>query len=373
MLERDRFGEDRMENHTGQLEMLDYLISPAFAAEDGILIHVNAAAKAALLSEGDPVEPLLATGKEEYSAMTEGSLFLSVYLMGEARCASVHCRDGCRIFIAEEADADAGLRQLSLAAMKLREPLNDIMAVTDQMFPELMESEDPERLRQMAQVNRGLYRILRTVGNMADAEQYFSRNQRPQFEPTELGAFYYEIFQKAEPLGEAAQVEVTYTCPNSPINAMVDRSKLERAAYNLLSNALKFTPKGGRVRMELERRGGLATLKITDNGEGIPRDMLDTVFARFRREPSFGDNRWGIGLGLPIVTRAAAIHGGALLLRQAEHGGAVVAMSIRLNEDHRSTVSAPVLRVDYTGEHDHGLVELADCLPWEVFETGSIN
>lgn len=154
---------------------------------------------------------------------------------------------------------------------------------------------------------------------------------------------------------------------------MVDRQKLERATYNLLSNAMKFTPKGGFIHMELEAHGDLAVLKISDNGEGVPVDMLSTVYDRFRREPAVGDVRWGIGLGLPMVTRTATLHGGALLMKRREGGGTVVAMSIRQGGTVQKNLSTPMRLVDYTGEHDHGLVELADCLPWAVFEAGGIN
>ena len=74
-----------------------------------------------------------------------------------------------------------------------------------------------------------------------------------------------------------------------------------------------------------------------------------------------------------MVSGAAAAHGGTLLLRPAAGGGTVAAMSIRLKNQGPASVSATRLRVDYAGEHDHGLVELADSLPWEVFEAGSIN
>lgn len=361
-----------MEQNTEYLRMLDLLTVPAFSAIGGVIEYVNQGAKALFLAEGDKVEPLLKTGQEALETLTEGSLFLTLNLGGGERSASVHIRDGRKIFVAEEGE-DESLNLLALAAQKLREPLSDVMSVTDQMFPELMETEDSDRLRQMAQINRGLYRILRAVGNMSDAGQYLSGKALAHFEPTELGSFYYEIFQQVEGLAQAAGVKMTYRCPRTAVNGMADRQKLERAVYNLLSNALKFTPRGGEITMELERTGALATLKITDTGEGIPGDMLSTVFARYRREPSFGDSRWGIGLGLPMVARAAALHGGTLLLRKAEGGGAAVALAIRLNERDRLAVSAPVFRVDYAGEHDHSFVELADCLPWSVFEAGSIN
>lgn len=353
--------------------MLDLLTVPAFTVESGTIAYANRAAQDAMLCAGDPVEPLLVTGQQELAAMKSGSLFLTMKLMGKPREASVHAHGADRIFVVEQEDMDSDLQLLTLAASKLREPLNDVMMLTDQMFPGLMESENPELRRQMAQMNRGLFRILRTVGNMSDAGEFLALDRELQMEPTELCSFFAEVAEKAENLTGGAGVEVQYLCPPADLVAMADRAKLERAAYNLLSNALKFTPPGGHIQVELKKRGNLAVFRVTDDGEGIPDDILGTVYARFRREPSPGDTRWGIGLGLPLVRRTAAFHGGSLLLHRTPEGGTAAAMTIRLREVRGDKVSAPVLRVDYTGEHDHGLVEMADCLPWQAFEPGDIN
>ena len=192
-------------------------------------------------------------------------------------------------------------------------------------------------------------------------------------ESTELCSFFAEVAEKTESLAQEAGIEVRYLCPPTDLMAMADRAKLERAAYNLLSNALKYTPRGGHIQVELKKRGDLAVFRVIDDGDGIPEDILGTVYARFRREPGPGDTRWGIGLGLPLVRRTAAFHSGTLLLCRTPEGGTAAAMTIRLKEGREDKVSAPVLRVDYTGEHDHGLVEMADCLPWQVFEAESIN
>lgn len=359
-----------MEEYTS---MLDLLAVPAFTVQEGCVSYVNRCAQDAMLTPGDPVAPLLLTGQQELADMKDGSLFLTMELMGRPREASAHLHHGNLIFVVEQEDTDSDLRLLALAASKLREPLNDVMMLTDQMFPALTESENPELRRQMAQINRGLYRILRAVGNMSDAGQYLCREQDLQMESTELCSFFAETAEKAGALVQEAGITVEYRCPPADLMAMADRQKLERAAFNLISNALKFSHRGGAVTVELKKRGDLAVLRVSDQGDGVPEDILGTVYARFRREPSPGDTRWGIGLGLPLVCRTAAFHGGALLLRRGSEGGTLAAMTIRLKEPREGRLAAPALQVDYTGEHDHGLVEMADCLPWQVYEAGSVN
>ena len=115
--------------------MLDLLTVPAFTVESGTIAYANRAAQDAMLCAGDPVEPLLVTGQQELAAMKSGSLFLTMKLMGKPREASVHAHGADRIFVVEQEDMDSDLQLLTLAASKLREPLNDVMMLTDQMFP----------------------------------------------------------------------------------------------------------------------------------------------------------------------------------------------------------------------------------------------
>lgn len=362
-----------MGNDACQSDLLELMIVPAFSARDGVIDSVNDAARALFLEPGMDVQQLIKTGREEYDNLTEGSLFLSMEIMGAVREVAIYCQGDRHIFAVDRENENGGLRMLGLAAETLREPLGDVMAAADQMFPELTNMEDPELLRYIAQVNRGLYRMLRAVSNMSDAGRYLSDQMVMQPEPTELGAFLREIFEKTQTLASSAGVEIRYSCPAGSLWAMVDRQKLERAVYNLLSNSLKYTPRGGEISMDLERSGETGILKITDNGEGIRDGALSTIFARFQREPSLEDSRSGIGLGLPMAAKIASAHGGALLIQNGKERGTVSAMSIPLTRNCTPGISTPVMRVDYAGERDHGLVELSECLPWDVFEAGSIN
>lgn len=362
-----------MENGACQSDLLELMIVPAFSVRGGVIDAVNDAARRLLLEPGMDVRQLMKTGREEYDALTGGSLFLSMELMGAVREVAIYCQADRQVFAVDRENENSGLRMLGLAAEALREPLDDVMAATDQMFPELTNMEDPELLRYIAQVNRGLYRLLRAVGNMSDAGRYLSDEVIMQAEPTELGAFLGEISEKTRTLAKSAEINIRYRCPPGNLWALADRQKLERAVYNLLSNSLKFTPPGGEISIELERRGDMGILKITDNGEGIQEGALSTIFSRFQREPSLGDARCGIGLGLPMAAKIASAHGGALLIQNGKERGTTSALSIPLTKNCTPGISTPVIRVDYAGERDHGLVELAESLPWSVFEAGSIN
>src|SRR5204862_4906397 len=102
-----------------------------------------------------------------------------------------------------------------------------------------------------------------------------------------------------------------------PVSA--DHSRLQQVVWNLLTNAIKFTPAGGRVDIRLERRDSMARITVSDTGQGIRRELLPFVFDRFRQgETSIGRRYGGLGLGLAIVRHIVELHGGVV---RAEHAG----------------------------------------------------
>ena len=90
-------------------------------------------------------------------------------------------------------------------------------------------------------------------------------------------------------------------------------------------------------------------------------------FDSFLREPGILDGRCGIGLGMVLVRAAAASHGGTVLVEQTS-AATKITLSLLISQQTESTVSSPVLRVDYAGERDHRLLELSDALPADAYK-----
>ena len=146
-----------------------------------------------------------------------------------------------------------------------------------------------------------------------------------------------------------------------PVFTSLDPEQLERAIWNILSNCIKFLPEGGTIRASLKRHGKLLHLTIADSGSGIAQEVRASLFRRYLRQPGIEDSRYGLGLGLSIVRTAAANHGGTVLISAAKNGGTRITMTIPIRQEG-SSLHSPLLRPDYTGGFDHGLVELSDCL-----------
>ena len=336
--------------------LLELMLRPGFCVKDQKIAAVNQAAKSLLLLPGTEIAPLLRTGQAEYEAFTEGCLYLKLELGGRSFGASVVKMDGFDVFVLDQESDDPQLRCLSLAARELREPLADLMLTAERI------GADPE---EMARLNRGLHRMLRLIGNMSDAGRTAVSSRQEAQNLTEVFA---EIFEKAGALTAHTGIALSYQGPKQDIFALADAEQLERAVLNILSNAMKFTSKGGHIDAVLALQGRFLRLSVTDSGSGMAESIRGSVFSRYLRQPGIEDSRHGLGLGMVLIRSAAANHGGTVLIDQPKGKGTRITLTLALRQSAEGPLRSPVMRVDYAGERDHGLIELADCLPVEVYK-----
>ena len=361
-----------MEQHDTLTGMLDLMTYPAFCVKDGVIAYANRPAQACLLTVGTPVTQILFTGAEEYAAFRGGCLYLTLCISGAYRGASVTKMGEFNVFILEPADDLAALQGLALAAQELRLPLSNVMTVTDKLFPQMENSAAPDIEEQMSRINKGLFQLLRIVSNMSDALHYSQIPSQGQ-EVVDICDYLNELFQTTAELAQEAGITLRFQNPNGSVYTLADPDKLQRAVSNILSNAMKFTPKGGAIDAKLIRRGNMLYLTIQDSGSRVPENLRGSIFSRYQRSPEIEDSRNGIGLGMVLVRCAAAMHGGTVLLEYPEDNGTKVTMTLAIRPKTDSTVQSPILRVDYAGERDHRLLELADVLPHTLYQPKKIN
>ena len=344
--------------------MLDLMIRPGFCVKENQIIKVNQAAESLLLLPGTDVRTLLLTGGEEYKAFQSGCLYLKLNLSAKGCGASVTRVDGWDVFVLDQESDDGELRAMALAARELREPLTSVMITADRLFP-LASQDDPTAKEQVARLNRGLHQLLRIIGNMSDAGRCTASSRQ---ETQNIGEFFAEVFEKAQTLVEHTGITLTYQGLSEEVLCLADGEQLERAVLNVLSNAVKFTPKGGTIDATLTRHGWMLRLSVLDSGSGIAENVRSSVFSRYLRQPGIEDSRYGIGLGMVLIRSAAANHGGTVLIDQPDGNGTRITLTMAIRQNPGGVLHSPIMRVDYAGERDHGLIELADCLPASVYE-----
>ena len=355
-----------MDHITDAMEMVDLLPHPAFCVTEGIITKVNAAAHQRMIDPGVSVISLIKNGVQEYTEFSGGCLYLTLQICGTDLGFSVIRKNGFDLFRLEQDAQNEELQAMALAARELREPLAAIMISAEHLFPASFDPEDAKATEQMARINRGLFQMLRLISNMSDANRYAS-SVPVSMEVKNITALLEEVFHKACLLAEQTEIHLNYTGIDQNIYCLVNGELLERAVLNAVSNAMKFTPSGGTIQAQLTRRNNRLYLSIQDNGTGIPEHLRSTLFSRYSREPGVEDGRFGIGLGFVIIRSAAAQHGGTVLVDHPQDCGTRITLSLSISSDSEAALRSPVLRVDYAGERDHGLLELADVLPANLY------
>lgn len=354
-----------MDERNDMLGMLDLMLRPGFCVKDNRIIRVNQAAKGFFLSPGTELEPMLLTGVEEYSEFTGGCLYLTLSVGGHAMGASVTRMQDMDIFLLEQDADNRELQFMALVARELREPLANVMINAENLIPQAALQDDPHAREGTAKLNKGLFQMLRVIGNMSDACRYSTASRQELLTVSDV---IYEIMEKAQAMIAHTGIRLRYSGPQESVLSMADKEQLERSVLNMLSNALKFTPKDGTIEVSLTRKGRMLRLSVTDSGCGIDESVRANVFNRYLRQLSVEDSRFGIGLGMVLIRCTAANHGGAVLIDHPEGKGTRITMTMMIRENPDSILRSPLVRVDYAGGHDHTLLELSDCLPASLYE-----
>lgn len=357
-----------MQTTQNSSQLLHEIPNAAFLVANGVVTDANAAAAQHGISVGMDIASILGTGQEEYRQLTKGCLYLSLNLSGIPCGASVSRTPDYDLFLLEQEDDVSELQAMALAAQVLRNPLSNVMNVADRLFPLSDDSNTDYSREQVAKINKGLYQMLRIVSNMSDAYRY-SQETAPKLEIRDIRSLMEELFNANKALIAHTGVSLTFENLPETIFCLVDAEKLERAVGNILSNALKFTPKGGSIDAKLTRKGKMLHLTVLDSGAGIPGHLRGNVYNHFQRTPGIEDGRFGIGLGIVLIRSAATAHGGTVLIDQPEGMGTRITMTMQIRQDSDPLVRASIISVDYAGGRDRRLLELSEHLPPELFES----
>lgn len=345
--------------------MLSMMDQPAFCAKGGLVLYVNPAASRLAITPDVPVASLFQTGAEEYAALESGCLHLHLRIQEQIHSACVVKSGDETVFVLDRAEFSHALQALALAAKDLREPLGNLIIAADRMYK---HGVDAQAQPDAALFNRSMHQLLRRISNMSDAAGFAVTSR---MEMTDATAFLQELCEKASTLCAQSGVALTLHNLQQPLAMLMDREKIERAVYNVISNAIKHTTVGGTIDIHASRHGSKLHISFTDNGSGIPNGMLGSVYNQYLRQPSLEDGSHGIGLGMVIIRAAALAHGGTVLIEQIPDGTRLT-MTLAIRQK-AGRFRSPIIGTDYAGGRDHGLLELADILPASLYDKNDIT
>lgn len=158
--------------------------------------------------------------------------------------------------------------------------------------------------------------------------------------PTDLTALSERILERFKTQASARQIELllkSSLTSNNPTTLLnIDPLRMEQIITNLLTNALRYTPDGGRVSLEVTYQTSTTTLTVQDSGPGIPDEALPYIFERFyRADRSRSRIEGGSGLGLAIARQLAQAHGGDLTAANHPKCGAIFTLTLPLTDQPR--------------------------------------
>jgi signal transduction histidine kinase len=222
---------------------------------------------------------------------------------------------------------------VSLVSHELRTPLTSIRGYVELMLSE--ELNDDQR-RFLGIVDRNSERLLDLVSDLLFLAQIEAGKLAIEVGSLDLKKLVEECIEASEAVAESRGVELEATIEQLP-KIEGDRTRLQQVLDNLLSNALKFTPSGGRVDVHLKRAGETAVLEVADTGLGIPAEERARLFERFFRSSSATENAIpGTGLGLTITKAIVERHGGRIEIESAENAGTTVRVHLPLRTGQRA-------------------------------------
>ena len=217
---------------------------------------------------------------------------------------------------------------LGLLSHELRTPLNSILGWTRILSSHHLDEEGSAQA--LETIDRNAKLQARLIDDMLDVSRIISGKLRLDAQPVDLTSVINAAVETLRPAAEAKHIRMYVTLDFGTGSVLGDPVRLQQVIWNLVSNAVKFVPKDGSVRVSLQRVNSHLEIKVSDSGPGIDPEFLPHVWERFRQADSTPNKKYsGLGLGLSIVRHLVEMHGGTVDAANNDDGpGAVFTVSL---------------------------------------------
>ncbi|HYO92350.1 MAG TPA: ATP-binding protein, partial [Pyrinomonadaceae bacterium] len=200
---------------------------------------------------------------------------------------------------------------LATLSHELRTPLTAMLGWTRMLRTRMLDETTSRHA--LETIERNVRSQTQLIEDLLDVSRIITGKLRLDTRPVELAFVIESAMDSIRPAAEAKEIIVERAIDPTASPVLGDTARLQQVVWTLLSNAVKFTPKGGRVLVSLERSESYASITVKDTGIGISQEFLPYVFDRFRQADSSSTrSHGGLGLGLAIVRHLVELHGGAV-------------------------------------------------------------
>ncbi|MFL6211908.1 MAG: ATP-binding protein [Pyrinomonadaceae bacterium] len=242
---------------------------------------------------------------------------------------------------------------LATVSHELRTPLTSMMGWVELL--QLGMLDEAGRAHALEVITKSAQAQAQLIGDLLDISRIVSGRLRLDMQAVELANVIEAAADVVRPAAEAKAIQLRTEFAPAVGAVAGDPDRLQQVIWNLLANAVKFTPKGGTVEIRLAQRDAHAEISVADNGAGIAPDLLPYVFDRFRQGDSTTTRQHGgLGLGLAIVRHLVELHGGTVAAESAGSGqGATFRLHLPLIAAQPKTDAA----ARHNGTHKNSLVQ----------------
>lgn len=241
---------------------------------------------------------------------------------------------------------------------EFRTPLTLILGPLDDMKAERYGPLTAPLTEQVDLARRNARRMLTLINQILDVARLETGRTQLQVRPFELCLFVEGIADLFEALATRQSIDLNVDRPLHPVEVVADPMQLEKVVVNLLSNALKFTPTGGVLRVAITARHGIARISVQDSGPGIPADDIPHIFDRFYRVGGATQMHPGTGIGLALAKEIMDLHEGTLTVESETGAGSTFTLTLPWRTAHLAPTQTAQPADSWTPEATHTFVDL---------------
>ncbi len=220
----------------------------------------------------------------------------------------------------------------------LRTPLSSIIGFSDLILTGEAGKLNKRHLDFIQAINRNGHQLLALINDLLDLTTLEARRITVRREPVQLSEMLADLRAATEPVLQQAGLRATWT-ETAAVRGMVanvDRRRMLQVLTNLVDNARKFTPTGGRVEVSLWADGDEARFAVADTGPGIPEEARSAIFRPYSQRGSAPIRGEGVGLGLAIVKAIIDLHSGSIVLGDGPEIGTGCTFRIRIPQQDQA-------------------------------------
>jgi signal transduction histidine kinase len=233
---------------------------------------------------------------------------------------------------------------LSVASQELRGSLNSIIGLTQNLLDGIGGPLTEKQQQYLTRITANAVRLTRMTSNLLDLSRIEAGSIDLVFREVGLPEIAGDVINNLQTLAQANGLHVELVSSGETLNVHGDNDRLSQALTNVVDNAIRVTPRGGKVQVKLQRKGAKSvSVAVTDTGPGIPDDAIPKIFDPFSSDRHKGETQ-GLGLGLAIAKDWIELHGGTIAATSELGKGSTFEIMLPLSTEPPTVQEAEPLR-----------------------------